>query len=281
MSRWRYLKDRIFVGAVLLTSILTLAPLFHMIATIVVNGAQVLAIYGLRFFTETPPPPISGAGGGIAPALVGSILVTLLSLPLSVSLALLAAILSTEFPRNPISRLADTFSRSFASIPTIIVSMVVYTVVVVPMGSFSALAGAVALSLISLPYAYTAFSTALRSIPHTYREAAYAVGMNRLQTVARVFIPIVKRAVVVGILITFARAMGETAALLFTAGRYRAGVSLDIRAATDAVPLMIFDFITTPFKVYHEIAWGATLVLLLIYLAIFIAVKTAVREVRL
>lgn len=281
MYKFRYIKEKLFIVSIAVATLIALTPLLHMIAVILVNGLQVVAKAGLRFFTDIPPPPLSKDIGGIAPALIGSLITTLLSLPISILLALSAAILSTEFPLNPVSKIVDTLSRSFASIPTIVVSMVIYTVVVVPMGMFSALAGAIALSLISLPYAYTSFSAALRAIPQTYREASYSIGMNRWKTILKVFIPIARKAVTVGVLITFARAMGETAALLFTVGRYRAGISYSITSPTDAIPLLIFDYILTPFKVYHEVAWGATFILLIIYMVIFVTIKITVKEVKL
>lgn len=281
MRRLRYIKDRVFAAAVVAASLLFLIPLFHMVAVIIVNGLPTLLKAGVGFFTDAPPPPLSGEIGGIAPALVGSFLVTTLSLLISIPLALCAAILSSEFPNSHVARAVDVLSRSFASIPTIVVSMVVYATIVVPIGSFSVLAGAIALSLVSLPYAYTSFSTSLKAVPRIYREAAYSIGMNRWKTVFKVLVPIARKAIVVGVLVTFARAMGETAALLFTAGRYRAGVTLNITSPTDAIPLLIFDYMLTPFKLYHEIAWGATLVLLIMYILVFAAVKTAVKEVRL
>lgn len=281
MSRWRTVRDKLFVFFVLLLSIIALAPLIHMIIVIFVRGIEVIAKAGLSFFLSIPPTPLSRDIGGIAPAFVGSFITTLIAIPITMVLSLSAAILSIEFPQKTISRSVDILCRSFASIPTIIISMVVYSVVVVPMGRFSALAGAIALALISIPYAYTAFSSALRSVPQTYREASYSIGMNRWQAILKVFIPIAKKAIVVGILITFARAMGETATLLFTIGRYRAGVSLNVLAPTDAIPLLIFDFITSPFRIYHEVAWGASFVLFVVYLVIFIAVKIVVKEVKL
>lgn len=262
-------------------SILAILPLVHMIAVIVHNGLKTVLRAGVAFLTDAPPTPLSKDLGGVGPALVGSFLMTLTSLPVTTVLALFTAVLENEFPRNPLSKIADALSRSLASVPTIIVSMVVYSVVVVPMRGFSAVAGAIALTLISFPYAYTAFTSALRSVPRTYREAAYAIGSSRWKTVLLVFIPIARKAITAGILITFARAMGETAALLFTAGRLRSNVSLDLLSPTDALPLLIFDFITSPFKTYHEIAWGASFVLFVLYLLIFITVKTAVKEVKL
>ncbi|MEM0048669.1 MAG: ABC transporter permease subunit [Ignisphaera sp.] len=186
-----------------------------------------------------------------------------------------------EFPRNPLSIAVDVVAKSLASIPTIAVSMVVYLLIVVPMRTFSTLAGAVALTIVSLPYAYTYFSTYLRSVPEIYREAAYSIAMSRWETIIRIFLPIIRRGFLVAVLMTMARILGETAALLFTVGRYRIGVSTSILGPTDALPLLIFDYILTPYRNFQEIAWGAAALLLLAYLIIFIATKLAVREVKL
>lgn len=276
----RELKDKLFIAIVIAVSALAIAPLFHMIYTIVVNGLPVLVRAGLRFFTDPPPPPLSKELGGIAPALYGSLLVVGLSLPVTVVISLLAAIMVAEFPENPISKVCDMLARSFASLPTVLVSMVVYITVVIPMGRASALAGAIALSLVSIPYAYTSFSSALRSVPYTYREAAFSIGMTRWRAVLTVFIPISRRLIAAGVLMSLARAMGETAALLFTIGSFRTGVNIDPLRPSDAIPLMIFEYITTPFRVYHEIAWGAALVLMFIYIAVFLSVKYLVKEVK-
>lgn len=277
----RELKDRLFTALVIALALLAIAPLLHMIYTIFVNGLQVLAKAGPRFFIETPPPPVSKEVGGIAPALYGSLLIVGLSLPITVAISLPTAIMTTELPGNPVSKVCDVLARSFASLPTVLVSMVVYIVLVVPMGRASALAGAVALSLVSIPYAYTAFSSALRSVPDTYREAAYSIGMTRWGAILKVSIPVARRVIAVGVLLTFARAMGETAALLFTIGSFRTGINIDPLRPADAVPLLIFEYIITPFRVYHEMAWGAALVLLLIYLIVFLTVKYFVKEVKL
>jgi len=281
LYEWRYARDKLFAALITAMSILAVLPLFHVIAIVVYNGSKPVLEAGARFLVDIPPTPLSKDLGGVGPALVGSFLITLISMPITIMLALLAAILENEFPHSRLSKTVDALSRSLASVPTIIVSMVVYSTLVVPMRGFSALAGATALTLVSFPYAYTAFTSALGSVPRTYREAAYAIGINRWKTVFSVFIPIARKAIVAGILLTFARAMGETAALFFTVGRYRSGISLNPLSPTDALPLLIFDFITSPFRSYHEIAWGASFVLFVLYLAIFITVKTAVKEVRL
>lgn len=281
MYEWRYLKDKIFTIIVISISLLAFLPLIHIIYTVFAEGFNTLQRAGLEFLYKTPPPPLSQEIGGIAPALVGSILMTAISTPITVGIALLASIMSNEFPGNIVSRILDTLSRSLASIPTIIVSMTIYAVVVVPLRSFSLLAGALALSIISLPYTYTSFTSAFRSVPRTYKEASYSIGISRWKTIVLVLIPIAKRAFLAGLLITFARGMGETAALLFVVGRNRSIVNYNIFKPGDALPLLIFDYVSTPYKTYHEIAWGATLVLLLIYLVVFTAAKLVVKEVRL
>ncbi|MEM0031504.1 MAG: ABC transporter permease subunit [Desulfurococcaceae archaeon] len=175
----------------------------------------------------------------------------------------------------------DVVAKSLASIPTIVVSMVIYLIVVVPMGKFSALAGVLALTIISLPYSYTYISTYLRSIPATYREAAYSIAMGRWRTIISVFVPIIRRGLLITVLMTSARILGETAAILFVTGRYRLGVSVSLLDPTDAVPLLIFDYMLTPYKNFQEISWAAASLLLLSYLIIFTTTKFLVKEVKL
>lgn len=281
MYSWRKIREKLFTFTIILLSLLAIAPIIHMIIVASINGIVTFVKAGTSFFTGLPPTPLSQEIGGIAPSIIGTLLMTAISLPITITLAIFAAILATEFPKNPISVAIDAIAKSLASIPTIAVSMIVYTVVVVPMKGFSALAGALALTIVALPYAYTYFSTALRSVPAVYREAALSVAMSRWGTVIRVLIPIARNGIAIGVLMTMARIMGETAALLFTAGRFRNRVSITPSKPVDAVPLLIFDYILSPYDIWHQVAWGATAFLLLAYIAIFFAVKLIVKEVKL
>lgn len=281
MYRIREIKDYVYIAFVAAASFAAVLPLFHIIFVIVTNGIAVVAKLGFLLFTEVPSSPLSTELGGVAPAIVGSLIMTGASLPISILLSILAAILSYEFPGSLLAKGVSALVRSFASIPTIIVSMTIYSVVVVPMGKFSALAGAISLAIVTFPYAYTSFAAALSSVPSTYREAAFSLGMTRWTALIKIVLPIAWRGVATGVLISMARSMGETAAILFTAGRYRAGVNYSLSEPSDALPLLIFDFILTPFKRYHELAWGASFILFLSYLLIFVAVKIAIKEVRL
>jgi len=289
---WRRMRERLFKITVFGVAILALTPLFHLIIVVFINGLPTILEAGLEFFVDLPPTPLSRGLGGIAPSLVGTFLMTMISLPITIVLGLFTAILVTEFPKSRFSILVDTIAKSLSSVPTIAVSMAMFSLVVVLVNTIpelraflnpagSALTGSLALVIIALPFSYTYFSTFLRSVPATYKEAAYSIGMSRWAVIVRVVIPVVKKSILVAVLMTMARIMGETAALLFTAGRYRNGVPTSITGPVDAVPLLIFDYILSPFEVWRKVAWGATLILLLFYMLIFFVVKVVVKEVKL
>jgi len=289
---WRRMRERLFKITVFGVAILALTPLSHLIIVVFINGLPTILEAGLEFIVDLPPTPLSQRLGGIAPSLVGTFLMTMISLPITIVLGLFTAILVTEFPKSRFSIVVDTVAKSLSSVPTIAVSMAVFSLVVVLVNTIpelraflnpagSALTGSLALVIIALPFSYTYFSTFLRSVPATYKEAAYSIGMSRWAVIVRVVIPVVKKSILVAVLMTMARIMGETAALFFTAGRYRNGVPTSITGPVDAVPLLIFDYILSPFEVWHKVAWGATLILLLFYMLIFSVVKIVVKEVKL
>jgi phosphate transport system permease protein len=286
------MRERLFKITVFGVAILALTPLFHLIIVVFINGLPTILEAGLGFFVDLPPTPLSRGLGGIAPSLVGTFLMTMISLPITIVLGLFTAILVTEFPKSRLSILVDTVAKSLSSVPTIAVSMAMFSLVVVLVNTIpelraflnpagSALTGSLALVIIALPFSYTYFSTFLRSVPATYKEAAYSIGMSRWAVIVRVVIPVVKKSILVAVLMTMARIMGETAALLFTAGRYRSGLPASIISPVDAIPLLIFDYILSPFEVWRRVAWGATLILLLFYMLIFFVVKVVVKEVKL
>jgi phosphate transport system permease protein len=286
------MRESLFKITVFGVAILALTPLFHLIIVVFINGLPTILEAGLEFFVDLPPTPLSRELGGIAPSLVGTFLMTMISLPITIVLGLFTAILVTEFPKSRLSILVDTVAKSLSSVPTIAVSMAMFSLVVVLVNTIpelraflnpagSALTGSLALVIIALPFSYTYFSTFLRSVPATYKEAAYSIGMSRWAVIVRVVIPVVKKSILVAVLMTMARIMGETAALLFTAGRYRSGLPASIISPVDAIPLLIFDYILSPFEVWRRVAWGATLILLLFYMLIFFVVKVVVKEVKL
>ena len=277
----RRIMDRLFKYFVTAISFIVFVSLFHIIISILIHGGSVILKTGIKFLYELPPSPLSTSIGGIGPSLLGTITLMILTTIIGLPLAFFTAVLAVEYPKSVVAKMVSVLTRSFIEVPTILIGMLVYTMIVLPMGSFSAIAGAVALALVSLPYMYTHIENALASIPWTYREAAYGLGLTKLKALFYVFIGIARRGIVSGILIGLAKASGETAPLLFTIGSSRHSYFQGLDKPIDAIPLLIYEFAQTPYKIYHEVAWGAALVLLTIYLVIFTSLRLLIKRVEL
>ncbi|GAB6148620.1 phosphate ABC transporter permease PstA [Stetteria hydrogenophila] len=265
---------------VLALAVAAVLPLLHLVAEALVRGGSVIARAGVKFFTETPPPP-GDRVYGILTSLTGSLELAALSTLIGIPPAFMAALLAVEFPSSIPGRIVRVLSRSLLEVPTVLVGMFIYAVLVVPLGKPSILAGSLALALVMLPYVTTYVESALRSVPPTYREAGYAIGMTRAQTAFKVVVPIARRGIMTGFILGLAKALGETAPLLFTLGRARVELNLNPLGPGDAIPLLIYDYAMAPYENMRQVAWGAALVLILILLAIQAAARLAVREVRL
>ncbi|NPA97521.1 MAG: ABC transporter permease subunit [Crenarchaeota archaeon] len=279
MSRRRALDAlaAIAMGAALA---LCLAPFLAVVASTVARGAEAIARVGLpSFLTSRPPAPGEG-WGGIGPALAGTVVLTTLTTLIGLPVALATAILAVEFPRSIVARAVRALTKAMMEVPTVLVSMVVYTLVVVPMGTASALAGAIALAMVMTPYAATYIEMHLESVPPKYREAGFAIGMSRAGVALRVCAGIASRGIAVGIAMGIARALGETAPLLFTAGGSHYAYPTSILQPVDSLTLLIYDFATSPYPNLVQVAWGAALVLVATYLAMFAAIRVLVKEVR-
>ncbi|ABN70024.1 phosphate ABC transporter, inner membrane subunit PstA [Staphylothermus marinus F1] len=280
-SSKRFVLDKLFKYIVITLSIIALTPLFLIIASIIVNGGNTLLEAGISFLYNLPPSPLSTSIGGIGPSLIGTLLLATTTIVIGLPLAFFTAVLAVEYPDSIIGRLVGVLTRSFVEIPTILIGVLIYTLMVIPMGRFSALAGAFALAIVALPYMYTYVERALSSIPWTYREAAYGLGLDKFKALIHVFIGIARRGIVAGILIGLAKASGETAPLLFTIGGSKYTYFRGLDQPIDSIPLLIYEFAQTPYEIYHRVAWGAALVLLLIYLVLFITLRAFVKRVEL
>ncbi len=277
----RRFKNRVMLLIIIVVSILYVTPLISIIYTAVEKGGATLVEAGLSFLTDLPPTPLSAGAGGIAPALVGSLLASALAILISTPVAFLMAFYVTEFPRHPLSRVCEVVVRSFSGVPSVVVSMFVYSTVVISMGRQSLLAGSLSLSIVTLPYAYVYFTSAFRSIPESLREAAMSLGMNRVESLIHVYVGVLRGSIVTGLLMSYVRAFGDTAPLLFTMGFLMNAVFAGVLQQSNAIPLMIFVYALSPYENFHRVAWGATLVLLLIYLTLFTVSRILVRGVRL
>ncbi len=279
MERARLVADRAFTLLVFVLGGLAVAPLLHLLATVAVEGGRALVEAGPGFFTSLPAPPGSREVGGIAPALVGTLVLAVLSSLLGIPLAFLTGVFLAEYRGTRLAGIARRLVMSLLEVPTVLVGMLAYTLVVVPMGGYSLVAGAFALAVVMLPYVTVYVERALEGVPQTYREAGYALGLTRPQVVFRVLAGIARRGILAGLLLGFAKAVGETAPLLFTIGGARSSIPSSILGPGDAVPLLVFHFAMTPYENWVRAAWGASLVLTLVVLAVYTASRIAVREV--
>ena len=250
---------------------LALTPLVLILGETIVQGAPVMS---LSFLTNLPTP-VGVAGGGIGPALVGTFtmvgIATLISVPIGVG----AGIFFSEWPESRLSTLSSFTNDVLAEFPSIVIGIFVYIVIVLTTKSFSAVAGAVALSIIMIPIVARTTEESLKIVPRTLREASIALGVSRSTTVIRVVISTGKSGLATGILLAIARAAGETAPLLLTA-LGSTFFAKGLFQPTAALPLLIYSYGISPYAQWHADAWGAALVLVVIMLVLNLCVKLVI-----
>ncbi|AIG98236.1 phosphate ABC transporter, permease protein PstA [Archaeoglobus fulgidus DSM 8774] len=280
MLMLREVKEKVFLLGIAALTVLTVLPLFHIIYSIAAMGMPVLMKGGLEFLTGTLAAPGEGLGG-IGPAILGTFILTFLASLIGLPVAVMTGVYAAEYPESLLGRMTRTLLTIMMEFPTILVGLFVMQVVVIPMGSYSAIAGALALAIVMMPYVAVYTEEAFRNIPFTYREAAFSLGLSRFKVVFRVLAGMARKGVVTGMLIGMAKVAGETAPLLFTAGGSSRIYSAGLEKPVGAVPLLIYNLVQQPYENYHEIAWGAAFVLLLIFLAIFLPLRLSLKEVKL
>ena len=221
---------------------------------------QGLAAFNLDFFTKLPTPP-GIPGGGVVNAILGTLVMTVLSTLLAVPLGLLGGVYLAEFGQG--SRLADNtrFSANvLIGIPSIIIGIFAYALVVVPLGNFSGYAGIVALAIIMLPITARTTEDMLRLVPNTLREAALALGAPRWRITLDIVFRAAKAGLITGILLAVARVSGETAPLLFTALNSPYMMS-SLGQPTPNLTVTIFNYAMSPYEDWQQKAWGASLLI--------------------
>ena len=272
--------DTLFKVVCCALAALGIAPVVHMIATVAIKGGETIAKVGLlRFLIDVPPAPGSNEAGGIGPALVGTAMLLAVSMAIGIPLSLVLAILAVEFSESAVSKAVRFLARTLVGVPTIAVSMLIYSLVVIPMGGASALAGGIALAIVLLPYATTYIEMCLEHVPKTYRDAGYSLGMKRITMVRKVVLGMAKKCIAVSVVISAARAIGETSPLLFTAGSAHYTYPSSLLDPVSSITLLIFEFGLSPFKPLIDTAWGAALILTLAYLLVLLGVKLGMKGV--
>lgn len=273
----RYLRRRFVNGLNLSMSVVGtlfgLCWLFWLLWTLVARGAPWL---GSELFTQGTPPPM--AAGGIANAIVGSLLITAVGVIVGTPIGILAATWLAEFGRH--SRLASVIrfvNDILLSAPSIVIGVFIYAVVVARLGHFSGWAGGLALAIIMLPVVLRTTEDMLRLVPDQVREAAAALGAPRWRVTVTVVYRAALGGIVTGIMLGVARISGETAPLLFTALNNQFW-STDMSRPMANLPVMIFQFAMSPYANWQHLAWAAALLITLAILALSLVARFVIRS---
>jgi phosphate transport system permease protein len=270
---WRKLKSRAMGGLMLLSSLVVIAPLFLVLYFLIREGASSI---DWNFFTQLPKPP-GELGGGMANAIVGSVVLLGMAAVIGVPLGVLGGIFLAEYGSDRANYWIRFAADVLNGIPSIVWGMVVYALLVVPFKTFSAYAGGVALGLMMIPLVMRTTEEMLLLVPQGYREAALALGIARWKIVTVIVVRTAMKGIITGILVALARVAGETAPLLFTA----LGNSFwarSLAAPIAAVPLQIFSYAISPYDDWHRQAWAGALVLLSMILTLNIFVRIISRD---
>ena len=271
--RRRILADKSFKAIIVLLSFACILPMLFILFFITRKGISVI---NWSFLTQLPKP-VGEAGGGILNGLIGTFMLIAVSTLLSVPVGVFAGIFLSEYRKGRLAYLVRLSIETLQGIPSIVIGIVAYVWIVVPMSSFSALSGGVALALMMLPVIITATGETLKLIPDSLREASLALGVSYPRTILKVVLLSGLSGILTGILLSVARVAGETAPLLFTAfGSPFMGIN--ILKPVNTLPLMIFNYATSPYPEWHRLAWGASFVLIVFVLGINLFTKLVTRR---
>ncbi|MDO8689647.1 MAG: phosphate ABC transporter permease PstA [Dehalococcoidia bacterium] len=268
MSLRRKLVSVSMEAAVFLCTLMAVVALVSVLGYVTVNGIPAI---NLDFFTNLPKP-VGETGGGMANAMVGTLMLLVLASAIGLPVGILAGIYLAEFGDNALGTAVRFVTDIFTGIPTIAIGIFVYTLVVLPMRSFSALAGGIALGIIIIPTVTRTTEEMLRLVPHSLREAGLALGIPQWRTTLSIVLPSAAGGILTGIILAIARAGGETAPLLFTAfGNRFWSMAPDKPVA--AMTLQIFNYAISPYDDWHAQAWAGSLVLVAMILVLSVAAR--------
>jgi phosphate transport system permease protein len=269
----RRLVNHLMTGVAVFTVILVLAPLIAIFGYLLYRG---IGSINWAFLTQTPRP-VGEAGGGMANAIVGSGFILALASILGVPIGVGAGIYVAEFGRNRFGDAIRFTADVLNGVPSIVIGIVAYSMVVLYQKHFSALAGGVALAIMMIPTITRTTEDMLLLVPQALREAAYGLGIPRWRATIWITLRTATSGVITGIMLAFARVAGETAPLLFTAFGNQFW-NLRANQPTAALPLQIFSYAISPYDEWHRQAWAGALVLIILIVTAVAAVRYVVRR---
>jgi len=257
----RKIVNVVMLGMTAFSTLLSVSVLFFVLVYLIVKGGSSLNV---AFFTELPKP-VGESGGGMANALVGSAKMLGIAAITGLPVGLLAGLYLSEFAGRTMAGAVRYAADLLNGMPSIVVGIFVYTLVVLPMKQFSTLAGGLALGIMMIPIMTRSTEEFLRAVPVSLREASLALGASRTLTIVRVVVPAATRGIITAAMLGLARVAGETAPLLFTS-LGNAFWSPGVLHPTASLPVMIYNYAVSPYDDWHRQAWAAGLVLLMLVL---------------
>src|ERR1700746_677294 len=273
ISLRRQLTDYFFTGLAAGLSVVVVCTLIAIFAYLVLRGAGSL---NWSFLTQTPKP-VGETGGGMANALVGSVMILGIASVFGLPVGIGAGVFLAEFGRNRLGQLVRFTADVLNGVPSIVIGLVADGLVVVPQRHCSAFAGGVALAIMMVPTVARTTEEMLLLVPHAVREAAFGLGIPQWRTTISITLATARAGIITGVMLAFARVAGETAPLLFTAlGNQFWNLSLNQPIA--ALPLQIYVYANSPYDDWHRQAWAGALVLIILIVTSVAAVRFAVRR---
>jgi phosphate transport system permease protein len=270
-KRWRKFVNYFMFSLTGLCALVTVGVLFFILGYLVWNGGSSLS---WAFLTHLPTP-VGESGGGMANAIVGSAKLLFLASAFGIPIGFLGGVYLSEFGGRTFPFVVRYTADLLNGVPSIVIGIFAYTVVVLPMKHFSTLAGSLALGVMMIPIAVRSTEEALRTVPLVLREGALALGASKWKTIATVVVPAARKGIVTGIVLDIARVAGETAPLLFTAFSNRFW-SPGWNQPTASLPVMVYTYAISPYNDWHRQAWAAGLVLLTLVLAANVVARLSV-----
>ena len=267
--RWRKFVSNFMLAMTGVCAFVSVLVLFGILGYLLFNGGTSL---NWDFCTKLPKP-VGETGGGMSNAIIGSAKILLLASAFGVPIGFLGGVYLAEFSGKGMASVVRYAADLLNGVPSIVIGIFAYSVIVLPMKHFSASAGSFALGLMMIPITLRSTEEFLKSVPRMLREGAMALGASKWRTIATVIVPAAYRGIVTAILLALARVAGETAPLLFTAFGNRFDSS-GWGQPTATLPVMIFTYAVSPYEDWHRQAWAAGVVLLGLILVINIVART-------
>jgi phosphate transport system permease protein len=266
--RQRKVTNLLMLGLTGVATLLAIVPLAWILYYVVQEGGRFLSF---DFLTQLPTP-VGVPGGGIANALVGSAIVVGLACLMAIPVSVVAAFYTSEHPNTPLGIAVRFGTDVLSGVPSIVMGIFAYTVLVLTQRHFSALSGAFALAIIMIPIVTRTTEDMLRLVPNDLREGALALGAPRWKTTVSVLLPAATSGVVTGVMLAIARAAGEAAPMIFTAfgNPY---LNIDPNQPTATLPQTIYVYAISPYKDWHDKAWTTALVLIALVLGLNIVAR--------